>query len=75
MKTSKGIVKWDNPSEIKMKVTTQLRKVLANFADVNSDVLQRNIANLDKAFTNFWKHGRGFPEYKKVLRAFEYKPK
>ncbi|GAA6618765.1 hypothetical protein NUACC26_045770 [Scytonema sp. NUACC26] len=57
-----------------MKVTTQLRHELENFGNINSDVLQRNIAKLDSAFSNFWKNGRGFPSYLRVLDCFEYKP-
>ena len=74
LKTSKGVVKWDNSSGIQMKVTTQLRHKYQNFGDINSDVLQRNIAKLDTAFNNFWKHGRGFPKYLRKLDSFEYKP-
>ena len=74
LKTSKGIVKWDSASGIQMKVTTQLRHSSSYFSEINSDVLQRNIARLDTAFSNFWKHGRGFPRYKRVLNSFEYKP-
>ncbi|GAC1462516.1 MAG: RNA-guided endonuclease TnpB family protein [Chamaesiphon sp.] len=53
IKTSKkdGVVKWDNASGIQMKVTTQLRHLWSNFADINSDILQRNISKLDTAFT------------------------
>ncbi len=74
VKTSKGVVKWDNPSGIQMKVTTQLRHKSPSFCDINSDVLQRNIAKLDTGFVNFWKHGRGFPKYLRKLDGFEYKP-
>jgi putative transposase len=66
-------VVWDNASGIQMKVTTQLRYERENFADINSDVLQRNIAKLDTAFANFWKYGRGFPRYLRSLDSFEYK--
>lgn len=66
-------VVWDNASGIQMKVTTQLRYERQNFADINSDVLQRNIAKLDTAFANFWKHSRGFPRYLRSLDSFEYK--
>ena len=69
-----GIVKWDSASGIQMKRTTELRHERDNFAAINSDVLQRNIAKLDTAFTNFWSHGRGFPNYLRVLNSFEYKP-
>ena len=36
--------------------------------------MQRNIANLDAAFSNFWKLGRGFPQFIRYLDSFEYKP-
>ncbi|MDF5731776.1 MAG: transposase [Rhizonema sp. PD38] len=57
-----------------MKVTTQLRKSLDNFAKVNADVLQSNIAKLDKAFSNFFENGKGYPQFIKRLDSFEYKP-
>ncbi len=65
---------WDSASGIQMKVTTQLRKSLDAFASIDSDVLQRNIAKLDTAFTNFFKNGRGYPQFIKRLDSFEYKP-
>jgi len=68
------VFKWDSASGIQMKVTTQLRKSLDNFALVDSDVLQRNIANLDTAYSNFFKLGRGDPQFIKRLDSFEYKP-
>ena len=76
VKTSKktGTERWDSASGIQMTVTTTLRHERQNFARINSDVLQRNIARLDDAFTNFWKHGRGFPRPDRVLDSFEYKP-
>ena len=75
LKTSKGKVKWDSASGIQMKRTTQLRQERKSFGEVNSDVLQRNIAHLDTAFANFWRHGRGFPRFLRKLDSFEYKPK
>lgn len=74
LKTSKGVVKWDSASGIQMKVTTQLRYKYQSFSEINSDVLQRNIAKLDTAFNNFWKQGNGFPKYLRKLDSFEYKP-
>ncbi|MDF5723489.1 MAG: RNA-guided endonuclease TnpB family protein [Rhizonema sp. PD37] len=68
------VVKWDSASGIQMKVTTQLRKSLESFSTIDSDVLQSNIANLDTAFSNFWKHHRGFPQFIRRLDSFEYKP-
>ncbi|MBR8834323.1 MAG: transposase [Stigonema ocellatum SAG 48.90 = DSM 106950] len=57
-----------------MKVTSSLRQSLDSFATISSDVLQRNIAKLDTAYANFWKQGRGFPQFLKRLDSFEYKP-
>jgi putative transposase len=74
LKTSKGLIRWDTASGIQMKLTTQLRRKNQKFEEINSDVLQRNIALLDAAFNNLWKHGRGFPRYLRKLDAFEYKP-
>jgi len=68
------IVKWDSASGIQMKVTTQLRQSKNSFAAIDSNVLQRNIANLDTAYANFWKHHRGFPGFIRRLDSFEYKP-
>ncbi|NJO94578.1 MAG: hypothetical protein HC820_10090 [Hydrococcus sp. RM1_1_31] len=73
-KTSKGIVKWDSASGIQMKVTTQLRHTSQNFVNIASDVLQQNLTKLDDAFSNFWKHSRGFPRYLRVLNSFQYPP-
>ncbi|MGB3207180.1 MAG: transposase [Crinalium sp.] len=75
LKNSKGVIKWDSASGIQMKATTQLRSKNPYFGDINSDVLQRNIAKLDTGFTNFCKHGRGYPKYLRKLDSFEYKPK
>jgi putative transposase len=74
LKTSKGTVKWDNASGIQMKLTTRLRHQIPFFGRVDSTVLQRNLAKLDTAFNNFWKHGRGFPKYLRRLDSFEYTP-
>ena len=75
-KFSKGMVKWDSASGIQMKRNTELRGASPRFAQINSDVLQRNIARLDAAFTGFWSHGRGFPSFQKAwqFNSFEYKP-
>jgi putative transposase len=74
LKRSKGTIKWDNASGIQMKLTTRLRHKNSFFARVDSTVLQRNLAKLDTAFNNFWKHGRGFPKYLRRLDSFEYTP-
>ena len=68
------VIKWDSASGIQMKVTSQLRQTLNSFAAIDSCVLQRNIANLDTAYANFWKHHRGFPQFIRRLDSFEYKP-
>jgi putative transposase len=76
IKTEKktGLVEWDSAGGIQSKVTTRLRKERSNFAAVNSDVLQRNLANLDTAYTNFFKGRAKFPKFLRVLNSFEYKP-
>ena len=66
--------RWDSASGIQMKVTSLLRQSSPQFAAIDSCVLQRNIANLDTAYTNFWKHKRGFPQFLRRLDSFEYKP-
>lgn len=68
------ISKWDSASGIQMKVTTQLRSSRDNFSIINSAVLQTNIARLDTAFSNFYKLGRGYPNFIRRLDSFEYKP-
>lgn len=65
---------WDSASGIQMKVTSLLRQSKPHFAVIDSCVLQRNIASLDTAYTNFWKHNRGFPQFLRRLDSFEYKP-
>jgi putative transposase len=53
-----------------------LRKENQWYSRIDSDVLQRNLAKLDAAFTGFWSHKRGFPAYRKAsnFKTFEYKP-
>jgi putative transposase len=67
---------WDSASGVQSKRTTQLRKKSDWYSRINSDVLQRNLAKLDAAFTGFWKHERGFPAYRTAatFNSFEYKP-
>ena len=68
--------RWGSFSDIQSKATTRLRKSNRYFSRVNADVLQRNLAKLDAAFTGFWQHGRGFPKYARraTFKSFEYKP-
>jgi putative transposase len=67
---------WDNAGGIQSKRTTELRKENQYYERIDSDVLQRNLAKLDAAFTGFWSHKRGFPAYRKAsnFKTFEYKP-
>ena len=53
-----------------------LKKARPWYRDIHSNVLQRNIARLDKAYQNFFEQGRGFPNFrnKSNFRSFEYKP-
>lgn len=54
----------------------ELKKARPWYAGIDSDVLQRNIARLNTAYENFFKHGRGFPKFRNRsnFRSFEYKP-
>jgi len=69
-----SVTVWDSASGIQSKVTSQLRSKWKSYTEIDSCVLQRNLAKLDAAYANFWKHGRGFPQYKRALNSFEYKP-
>ena len=76
-KTAKGQLHWGNASDIQSKRTTQLRHESDWYSRIDSDVLQRNLARLDTAFVNFWRHGSGFPKFstKAGFKSFEYKPR
>lgn len=69
-------VEWDSASGIQSKRTTHLRKENKYFSRIDSDVLQRNLAKLDAAYSGFWQHKRGFPAYRTAANfdSFEYKP-
>ncbi len=69
-------VEWDSASGIQSKRTTQLRQENKYFSRIDSDVLQRNLAKLDAAYSGFWQHKRGFPAYRTAanFNSFEYKP-
>lgn len=67
---------WDSAGGIQSKRTTELRQENEWVRSIDSDVLQRNLAKLDAAFTGFWSNKRGFPAYRKAsnFKTFEYKP-
>jgi putative transposase len=69
-------VSWDSVGGIQSKRTTQLRSESYFYGQINSDVLQGNLANLDVAYTGFFKHHRGFPSFRKTsnFNSFQYKP-
>ena len=69
-------VKWGFFGDIQSKATTVLRKLNPFFGRIDSGVLQRNIARLDAAYIGFWKHGRGFPAFRKRsnFKSWENKP-
>ena len=75
LKKQKDKIVWDNASGIQSKITTQLRKTNRWFSVLDSNVLQRNIAKLDTAFSKFFKKETGYPNFKPRLDSFEYKPK
>lgn len=60
-------VTWDTASGIQMKVTTQLRHERENFGDIDSDVLQRNIAKLDNQ-----RNGQACPAQAQWQRCLEW---
>jgi putative transposase len=74
IKPSKVI--FDSVSGLQSKVTTKLRKVNLYFSQIDSGVLQRNIAKLDTAFLNFWKNERGYPAFRTRanFKSWENKP-
>jgi putative transposase len=74
--TKKDEVKWGSFSDIQSKATTVLRSVNPFFSRIDSGVLQRNIARLDAAYIGFWRHGRGFPAFRKRsnFKSWENKP-
>ena len=74
-KKKKQTLVWDSASGIQSKVTTELRHNNPYFTGVDSDVLQRNIAKLDTAFSKFFKKESKYPKFQKRLDSFEYKPK
>ena len=52
-------VKKPRPSLTKYKSVYEFMK------EVDSTALQQSLINLDRAYENFFKHGRGFPRFKK----------
>jgi len=48
-----------------MKDLPELKKECEWLKEVDSQSLQQSIINLDKAFTQFFKHGANFPNFKK----------
>ena len=76
-KTSKKKgLQWGSAADVQGKRTTELRHESNWFGRINSDVLQRNIARLNSAYSGFWQHGHGFPSYQRAatFKSFEYKP-
>lgn len=67
---------WDSASGIQSKRTTQLRSENSYYGQIDSDVLQSNLAKLDAAYTGFFNNERGFPAFRKVsnFNSFQYKP-
>src|SRR3972149_1368545 len=52
-------IKKPAPSLVKYKSVFEFMK------EVDSTALQQSLMNLDKAYQGFFKHGRGFPKFKK----------
>jgi putative transposase len=56
------------------KSLTEAKKVNPDLKAVNAQVLQQVLMQLDKAFTNMWERGFGFPRFKKRgrMRSFVF---
>ncbi len=68
--------KWLTVSGVQSARTTELRSENPYYTRINSDVLQGNLAKLDKAYNGFFQHQRGFPAFRKAanFNSFQYKP-
>ena len=55
----------------------ELKRARPWYKKINADVLQLLIRRLNKAFENFFEHGKGYPKPKRrsKFRSFAYKPK
>lgn len=47
------------------KLLVKLKQINPWLYQTNSQALQHSLKNLHQSFTNFYKHGRGFPKFKK----------
>jgi Putative transposase DNA-binding domain len=72
---SKGLI-WGSAADVQSKRTTELRAESKWYGQINSDVLQGNLAKLDTAYSGFFQHKRGFPAFRKVsnFKTFQFKP-
>ncbi|OLT59606.1 RNA-guided endonuclease InsQ/TnpB family protein [Moorena bouillonii] len=62
--------------EMHSSLATEWRQTKPWYSTVCSDVLQQSLRHLDKAFTGFFKQGRGFPKFKSHHNVgIEFKPK
>jgi len=68
--------KWLTVSGVQSARTTELRSENPYYTRINSDVLQGNLAKLDKAYNGFFQRKRGFPAFRKSanFNSFQYKP-
>ena len=66
-----------NAGLIQDAALVELKAARPWYKNIDSDVLQRNVARLNQAYANFFNQGRGFPKFKNRsnFRSFEYKPK
>ena len=62
--------------EMHSSLATEWRQTKPWYSSVSSDVLQQSLRHLDKAFSGFFKQGRGFPKFKRYHDVgIEFKPK
>ena len=62
--------------EMHSSLATEWRQTKPWYSSVCSDVLQQSLRHLDKAFSGFFKQGRGFPKFKRHHDiGIEFKPR
>lgn len=71
-----GLGKKRNTYEIQSADLPTLKQERPWYKQINANVLQQMLRQLDAAFQNFFKHGRGYPAFKRRshYRSFTYPP-
>lgn len=62
--------------EMHSSLISEWRQAKSEYKNVCADVLQQALRHLDKAFSNFFGHGFGYPRFKRYHQiSFEFKPR